>query len=226
MKNLLIVALFFCIQVIAGPEKQDYSGQYSQYQTEINRVKEDAKLHKLAKRTDETIAAIVMHASAALSDKGYSKESQQIIAQYKGAYEGYVGRNTQGDYMVGDFAPLVNWIDVWYKKIEGLLGKDFCRVTHISDLYAINHEVMVVFDPCNKKYTPIDFEQHFSGDGVYDGLFPIVVYWSTFVGCEIGTGGIGTIAWFCGAFGSAGEFLSENFVAPELGLVIYTSLCN
>lgn len=220
MKILLFLCL--CLPVVS----QAATWEYGTYQSYVDQVKNDAKMKRLAIRTDAVLKTIIEHAAAKLEEEGFTEESQRILMQYRGAYEGYLMRHTQGDYKVGDFAPLLSWIDTWYKKVEFILGKSACRMLHISDLYALNHEIPVVFDPCNKNRTILDFKEHFAGDDNYDGLFPILVYWTTFVGCEVGSGGVGTIAWFCGIFGSAGEYLAATFVAPGLANTIWLAACN
>lgn len=214
-----LLILLVCLPLFAS----DYS-TYNKYDSN-SQIEAEVRLGNLAHRTDFALDKLMQVASREMDRRGHGVEANTLRRDFMMSGQGYLERHTDKNRFrnIGDFEPLSKKLTQWYKDIENVIGRSACKTLHISDLYVLNHAIPIVFNPC--KHTILDFEDHFRGDVNYSGLFPIVCYWGTFAACEVGTGGVGTIAWFCGAVGAGSEYISENFIAGGLADDIYVLSC-
>lgn len=228
MKTLLaIVFLIICLLMpgSAFADIREYGNKAAK------EAKNDAKMKRLALRTDKAIRQIILHSVDRLKRKGFKKEANEILWTYDDKFQNYLERITVEDKFrnIGDFEPLSNFLEETYLKIEALIGKEACELLRITDLRALNFEIPVCFDPCNPKWNVLEFGYHFAGgpdkNGNYtQGLLPITSYWLTIAGCSYLT--LGTGYWLiCSPIASIAEYEIAQYVAPPLGAMLYVSLC-
>lgn len=186
-------------------------------------------LPKIAERTDHALEAALKFAAKELRKNGEKKLANQIEKEYSQKYRGFLSR-TVTQVGIGDHKPLNEWLAKTYDKIEEKLGVNFCVLTHLADIKTVNFAIPIVFRPCSFEMDGLtiprieEYKNHFGGDGVYEGLFCVVSYWSSYGVCLAATYGGGAI-WFCGAISTGVELLAHKFVAYPLGEKIYRNFC-
>lgn len=183
----------------------------------------------LAYHSNASIRAILKIAVRNLKRRGYwstANELERDWARFDGKLIELVelNRGEIGARNIGDFEPLIEWLSEAYEKIESKLGYQLCVALRLSDLKTINHGLVVVFRPCHFGYD--EFFKHFAtNDPKYRSLFPVVSYWTTVIGCSIGTYGIGYF-FICSPAGMLVEFIVDKKVAPWLAPKLYNLACN
>lgn len=134
---------------------------------------------------------------------------------------------------IGDHAGIFQWVNSIYRKIELVLGRDFCVSSHIAAMLTFN-SANVVVKPCSFPMDSIpgdrvdEYRRHFAGkssvsDSNYNGVIPEAVYFAVEIGCLAGTSGIGSMV--CSLAASVGEKMIATFVAPRLSDRVYLKRC-
>lgn len=223
MRTFLVWLLAF--QLVVPCYSSDYGGPLQ----EAGRVERDILNGKLADRTEKALDRMFLIAGSELRKRGYISEAYQLSLEWNETYRTSFRNYAAGMRDIGDHKPLNEWIAEKYQMIELVLGVDVCKAMHLSDIKTLNYAIPVVFRPCSFPMDFVDGERsdeyvrHFNEGAVYFGLFPVVVYWSVYIGCTVGTAGTGFIL-VCGLAGGLGERLS-SIIGDNLGEKIYDRAC-
>lgn len=123
-----------------------------------------------------------------LVKRGYFNEAERMRYEWATYYKGSL---FVSDRDIGDHKPIIQWINTQYKTIELLLGKDVCRLLHISDMLTFNSSNVTV-RPCsfpmdNVQGERIDeYRRHFAGgpkgNDYFYGTIPALTYWVVNIG--------------------------------------------
>ena len=219
MKKLFLMILCFpllatepiAFDVTRKAEKKVYS-QAMQIASSL----ESRQLAEVQARTFFALGAILKTAAKALRKKGHHSEADKIENEWSDTYSVYFFRVGYGD--IGDFEPLSDWLSAVYISLELLLGEYIVKSLHLDDIHIINHAIPVVFQPCKGPWIKDDYKEHFGA------LSGVVGYWSVFIGCTLGTSGIGLF--FCMPAGMLAEFALANFLTPPIGGSIFDLFCS
>lgn len=183
----------------------------------INTAKTWDDLDSMAVDADLALSRMIKLASMHLRLKGKAKEAKALSAEFNAQWQGYFSAsiNAKG---VGDHAPLIDWLDRWYVKMEDFFGTKFMEMTRLKDIKTFNFTIPVVFQPKGEgRFEPFepwerdDYVEHFVP---FAGA---VTYWATWGACTAGTWGLGWITFTCSWAGAAAEHIVMAKMAPSLG---------
>ena len=179
-------------------------------------------LDGVARRTDAAIANMVRAAALTLGENGHEDAAWQIETEYQDSFENFlefmVSRNTKD---LGDHAPLSEWLDEWYQRLEDLLGPEVMRLTHLDDIWVVNFAVPVVFDPRREKGIWDDPEPQEEYSEHFIPLAGVVAYWGAWISCTVATLSTGAVTYICAPIASGVEYIMVRYVAPPLSDRVY-----
>lgn len=223
MKLLLFLCLFACAlqattpaRVVANVESSILSDDESMSQ--IKSVMNNGMNRALQRAIDE------------LNSRGETALASQINSEWVSKFGGSL---FSSDRDIGDHKGISQWINDTYRKIEFVLGRDFCVNTHIAALLTFN-SANVVVKPCSFPMDSVsgtridEYRRHFAGksansDSRYNGVIPEATFFACEIACLTGTAGAGSV--LCGIAASIGEKIMAMFVAPPLSDKIFKRAC-
>lgn len=179
----------------------------------------------LATRTDQALDALVTRAIGQLNDAHEFAAASQYQTEWALKFRGFIVRSMQ-TRDIGDHAPLIQWLADFYDFVEGVIGVQVAKATHISDIKTFNFCIPIVFHP---KTFPMDlvtgtredeYVRHCNKGDVYYGLLPVITYWVVDIGCDIATHGTGVI-WACGTIATVAELAMADLFGSPLCQFIY-----
>lgn len=196
-------------------------------------VKSDLRsLRGAAARADQTLERMVRFAAWMLKRKGFPNEANQITSEYFTQFSGFMlDRETRRD--LGDHAPLLTWLDVWYVKLEGILGPVVMRATNLEHLKILNYAIPVVFNPTGKDndtWNIDEYRAHFAGTrdsffyprDEHNGFAGVVTYWAVWGACTAATYGAGGILPFiCAPVGEVSCYGMGKYLAPKISDFVF-----
>jgi hypothetical protein len=184
----------------------------------------------LADKSDQALDAVVARAMVHLRKKGDYHFADQMESEWAEKYHGFLTRMViaeEATHDIGDHAPLLQWLATLYDEVEGKLGVEICKLTHLSDIKTFNYTIPIVFHPATFPMDQVtgprayEYLRHCNQGSVYYGLLPVLTYWVADVGCMVGTYGTGAIM-LCGLIGDASEVVMSKFFAVGICEWIYT----
>jgi len=204
------------VHPIGQPELEDQEKVFGEA-LKIARYTEKNGLFGISEKTEKTLERIIDRAELKLREKGHSELANKVRNEWETQYRGVILKMHLGGRYIGEFEPMSEWLSNLYQKLVDKLGEDICKALHLDDIHIINHTVPVVFRPCRGPWEKPDYEEHFSA------LLGVVGYWGVFIGCMIGTSGIGSF--FCSPAGMGAELLLNRFLGPPVARGIYRAIC-
>lgn len=202
-------------------------------------VKDDlGNLTTAAVKADESLERMVDFAAWVLRRKGMDSEADQIQGEYHTRFSGIMlqiesQRSVTGLRDIGDHTPLLEWLDTWYKKLEGVLGAAVMRATKLEHLKILNYSIPVVFNPSGKNgewWDQQDYCDHFAGTRhsffypahEHEGFAGVITYWTVWGACTAATYGAGgALPFICSPVGDVSSFVVGKWVAPKISDIIY-----
>lgn len=160
---------------------------------------------------DQTVDGLVRMATAELRQRGHKDEAVKWETSYHANIENYWQRMND----IGDHRPWSDWLDAFYAALQLTLGDQVCHALHLDDIWTINYAIPVVFDPTNKLWDEHEYSLHFIP------FCGVVGYWTTYIGCAIGTWGSGAITLVCTPIGMIARRIMVNHIAPPLSDRVY-----
>lgn len=186
-------------------------------------------LQSLAERTELAIDAMIDVSVRNLRWRGYysmARELSRNWSSHRGELQAIVYAQRYRGRDIGDFKPLLKFLDDAYHKVLTSLGWEVCYALRLTDIETINHALVVVFQPC--QYGASEFGIHACHDPAkpeaYRGLAPVVSYWTTLMTCEIATFQAG-LFWICSPLAMLVERIVDNMICPWLAPKIYEASC-
>lgn len=221
MTRLLVILALSSFSILA--DAIDVSTQLEiQNQKSAQRIAQELSNGKLRAHTQSVLNYIVKRANYQLTLQGYGTLARRYQYEWNTWFShALLSDNARG---IGDFAPLLDWLALYYELLELKLGKELCDLLHLSDIKVLNFTIPVVFSPCAPIFKESDFYDHFVGDGQYYGFAPVVAYWLTNIGCMAVTLGTGVVL-VCGTASTGVEIAMHGMVAPALSPKIYRLAC-
>lgn len=223
MKKLMLL-FFVCISL---PAFSTPSSVVTEVESHTMKDKEFSYLKKII---DSGMNRALEKAVDALNEKGEYRLSQEIANEWS-----YLFHKTlfNDDRDIGDHAGISTWINDTYRKIELVLGREFCVESHIAAMLTFN-SANVVIKPCTFPMDSVpgertdEYRRHFAGqsmisDSKYNGVVPEAAYFVMEIACLAGTSGIGSFA--CSMAAGIVEKMMALFVAPQLSDFIYNKSC-
>lgn len=179
---------------------------------------------------DQGMNRAIAIAYAALNERHEVQLADELYFTWKMTYNRTLFSSSKD---IGDHAGIFQWINTIYRRIELILGRDFCVNSHIAAMLTFN-SANVVVHPCSFPMDSVggeridEYRRHFAGkspisDSNYNGVIPEAVYFAVEIGCLAGTSGVGSF--LCSAAASIGEKLIAMFIAPRLSDRIYLKRC-
>lgn len=222
MKKLIVVLALVFIATFCVAANADTESTYEAESRLLwgDRLEADIKAGKLPQRIQFAITAILETASGELKKKGYEGYAAGMLDEWYSVYY-----NAVLSHNIGDYEALSKFLTQAHSKIEGIIGIELCRATHIHDLFILNYTIPVALNPC--LYDPIEYAKHFAGkiSGEPEfGLIPVLAYWLTYGVCVAGSYGTGFI-YLCGSLGGICENAVCKYVAPQLASLIWYKKC-
>ncbi len=194
-----------------------------------------ADLRGAATQGDEALSRLIAFAAVLLERKGMSVEARVLTLQYQTQYAGMMYRlqsqlGASGD--IGDYMPMLQWLDKWYQKLEGVFGPAVMRATRLEHLKLLNYSIPVVFHPRgyeNQWWDKVGYIRHFAGtrrtdfypEYAYDGFAGVVTYWAVGAACTVGTQGAGALPFLCSPVGDFSAYVMGKWPAPKIGERIF-----
>lgn len=211
-----------------GPAERAFARKHvSKMQAEFER---DGILG-VARRTDHALDNLVRRAIGELHKKGEHSYAQgqedEWNSHFRGVLEAEMSVSGIGD--IGDHKPLIQWLENFYNKIEGILGMDLCQALHLSDIKTFNSCIPVAFHPCTFDMGTVagarqdEYRRHMQKGAIYMGLLPVVTYWACDIGCMFGTAGIAAL--LCGPIASLAELGMSGPISGKISDAIYNRAC-
>lgn len=204
----LIPILFLSGPSFGLSEKMEISPRTHKIANEFGR---DVKRGDLPSLTNKALDSIILRGATELKAKGHSGEAEKMLSEWENQWRGNLLSRDLGDH-----APLSQWLAEKYDMMEFILGKSVCHALRLDDIKTINYAIPVVFK-CIDDVDVAEYEKHFVP------LMGVVSYWSTLIGCTIGTWGTGFM--FCGPIAMGVEYITETFVAPKLNPYAWEKAC-
>jgi len=174
---------------------------------------------------------MIAHTVKSLSEQGFMYEAQRIQSEW--AYENRYKLTSiliASDRSIPDHEPLIMWLDQVMNTVIEKLGRPFCVASHICDIYSFNKTIKVGLNVITKK---CDFalpsasvnrkdehRQCMVTDGVFSGLYSVVVYWVAMGSCMAAGGNL-----VCGPIAMVVQNMCENHICGPLADRIYTKRC-
>lgn len=200
----------------ANTFRQNVAVQYGKMQSE----KEIALMEydiRNPERVEKALQFIFNVAIYKLNEQGFHNEAMQIAKEWKSMSTFYF-RDSMHLLDLGDHAPLNEWLAQTYDKIENLLGKFICHLTHIDDIKAINYGFPVSIHPegdlaSQKPWGALEYQKHFVP------FSTAVSYWIGTLGCSVALNIVGSL--ICSVGLEIPRYVYEKFLAPTLSNKIY-----
>lgn len=226
MKNLILVYLLL-LAVWALPSFSTPSFMVTDIESHTMKDKEFSYLKKII---DQGMNRALEKAVDALNEKGEYRLSQEITNEWSYRFHKTLFLN---DRDIGDHVGISTWINDTYRKIESVLGQEFCVGSHIAAMLTFN-SANVVIKPCTFPMDAItgsridEYRRHFAGqsiisDSKYNGVMPEASYFVMEIACLAGTSGVGSFA--CSMASGIVERMMAVFVAPSLSDFVYNKSC-
>lgn len=228
MRALLLV-LCLCITAPACAITANTEDAGHESARGIARAIRSGRLAELARRSDDTLDAIIRVAVVNMRAGGdlYWRDADRIEWQWNHKYRGMLVRDalTRG---IGSHHPLIQWLADAYAVIEAALGVEVCKALHLSDIETLNRGVVVVFNPRSFPMDDVpgaridEYRRHFAYDDTmnhYYGVSAVVTWWGISIGCWAGTSGFG--AFLCAIAATGGEWLMGHVLGPKLSDLVY-----
>ena len=211
MKKLLIAILLVPMLALANVKQETERQVEALISTQEN----------LSVTTNNALRAIFKITVKELKRRNHKQLAKQIETEWR-FFDGYIIEAVLLQRDIGWFEPMSEWLALTYESIELAMGYEATRALRISDIKTINHGIMVVFRPC--KFGFQEFEKHFVHDDRYRGFAPVVVYWSTAIGCTVALHGAGYI-FVCSPAALVLERLVDKRIAPRVAPKLYDLAC-
>jgi hypothetical protein len=188
-------------------------------QREIERevAQQSKTVTSLGLKGDQAILEIMLYAQKFLDARGDSELSQEIAKNIT-EYTGMITRTYLTASKVGDHAPMSEYINELYAKLEASLGTDLMRLTRLTDIKTVNYTAPVTFQPRgvkNDKWSMEEYQLHFVP---FSG---VVAYWSVFTACAGITNGVGVVTFVCVVAGEESRTKIEKEIAPSMSDIVY-----
>lgn len=202
------------------------------------------KHEQLGELADSAFDAMFKRADKELRKRGFDADADLMTGEWERTYHGALATTS---WDTGDHAPISEWIQVQYQKLEDRLGVNVMEMTRLRDIWVLNFTIPVTFDPhqdsvwcaeqlanypddlCSKEY-----ERHFAGthwvpgedDNAtayrHGGFAGVVTYWVVFGICEASVWG-SDATFLCGPAGTLAQIAVERYVAPKVSAKIWES---
>ena len=176
---------------------------------------EDLRSDQLAKRTQIALNALVENGVYHLARKGYRSESEKLRQEWQNNFSSYF-LNEWTVYNLGDHAPLSQWLNRFYKKLEARLGRQLCEFLSLDDIQVFNYSIPVVFHPRGSHkdtWSKEEYRLHFVP------FAAATIYWSTRLSCSIVFSM--AISNICSFFAIIPRYATRDIFAPPLSDFIY-----
>lgn len=234
MKTIICVAFLMASCWLYADEASQHptENQYAQNQSQLfkSRVKAQGLL-AVATSSDAALDAIVGLSMQKLKEANDTDFASVMEIEWAEKYHGFIANAMLNRHDIGDHAPLILWLATLYDHLEAVLGVDVCKSLHLSDIKTFNYAIPVVFHPCTFPMDAVtgtriaEYERHFDEGAVYYGLAPVVVYWLVNIGCNIISGGGGSLTMVCGLASDLAEKFTAAVTAPVLSDIVYVLEC-
>lgn len=221
MKILLGVLCLFCLGAMA----QDKGILMKQRQA--NRMGNAINNGRIVTLSHTAMTHALARAEIELHDKGFDDLADRIAVEWESTYSAlflavYEGRGIgdHPDQMISE------WVEKTYDEIEMKLTRPVCVALHLSDIKTINTTLKLAIKPCTFGMNGVlgsrkdEWRRNMVTDGVYPGLFSVVTYWVSFIGCEVLGGSV-----ICGVIASGAELLMKNVIGGPLSDRIWERKC-
>jgi len=223
MKKIILLSLFLVSPLFATPVSVVAD-------VESHIMHDNVDLSYLKRFIDDGMNAALNKAIDALNEKGEYRLSQEI--QNEWAYR-FHRTLFMDSHDIGDHLGISTWINDTYRKIEQILGRDFCVESHIAAMLTFN-SANVVVKPCSfpmdqiKDPRKVEYNHHFAGrnptsTSKYNGVVPEASYFAMELACLAGTSGAGSFV--CSVAAGIAERLMSEFVASPLSDYVFDKAC-
>ena len=184
----------------------------------------------LGERTVDALDNLMRFTVKNLSDKGFMDDAFTIERQWGVIYK-FRTQNLFYGRAIPDHDPLFDWLDNVMNIVIEKIGRPACVATHICDLYSFNKTIKIAVNVITKK---CDFDMSLvpntdrkdehrrcmATDGVFSGLYSVVVYWITEGACLAAGGNM-----LCGVLATVAQGICEKYVCGPLADRIYSGRC-
>lgn len=218
MRVVLSLALFLCVSVFPDTLEQKISKAYdlsgSRYSVSggATRFKNYLQQGKAAEMATEAIQAVLIKGTDELRKRGYKKEAEEIMREWRYKYctMVYEIRNSRE---VGDH-PGVLWLLAVHEKIAAIIGEDICNALRIHDLWNFGMTIGVVFR-CQDNVPMAEYFEHFV---LFAGC---TAYWIASIACTATC----PVPFVCMFAGMGVEKLVTLFVVPKIQGKCFSMAC-
>lgn len=183
MKTLLFVIMFL--------STLSFGKTALQYARELEETidSETADFPMVKAYADQAVNGALSRAYDELRKKGHGDVADSIEREWNSVYGASFFSDTHN---IGDHKPISQWLSDKYELIEGFLGVEVCKATHISDIKTLNSGITTTIHPGTFPMDnvsgdrQVEYVRHFaggpSGDDTYYGVIPVIIYWSVNIG--------------------------------------------
>lgn len=208
--------------------------------SDVSPVQESARFEsavndgKFGDRAEKALGNLIKLGSNEMKKKGALLEAAAMESEWAQEQQArFRSVVTMKSKDIGDHPDQVlsKWLDEKYKTMEFVLGIEFMKKTHLSDIHVFNATPKIVFRPCTFNMNAVtgeridEYRRHFAYGQYYWGLAPVTTYWLTYGSCGALTAGTGYL-FICGGISDISETIVGKFVAPSLSDKIYRRACS
>lgn len=251
MKRLAFLCALVATSAAAAPT---YVYDQAPMEGRVFRALQDEEQH--GRLADKALDAMVREASRQLKkhpDKdepktvaaGSISEDDKILVEWESFYADTLSGDRVVPVDMGDHKPLSEWLSKLYAKLEKRLPNKVLELTHLKDIWIMNHGLPVVLKPkqesqwCKDQLARYsadscaeEYRRHFAGtkwvkgdpyataEHLHGGLAGVIAYWVTWGACTVATWGA-DFSLICGPAGSLVQRFTEKRIGPKVAKRIW-----